>query len=548
MNLRRGLLFFLVWFVFWAGCSSRNSSPPPSAISRGGIVKISASAETETLDPQKILFLSDMQIARFIFEGLVGVGPDFQPFPLLCEGWEKSPDGRVIHFRLRKNIRFQDDPCFPGGIGRTLTAEDVRFTFRRIADPKVRCPNWYLFEGKIVGIDRFHAGKSAVISGIRVLAPTEIEFHLTKPYFSFLKLLATIPAQIVPHEAVETYGVHFGRDPVGTGPFRLARWKPLKEIFLVRNDHYWQKAPEGGSLPYLEGVHIQLLSNPVLKTSEFLKGNLDVIHGKKSDLSKLRKQPDFQKRFRVSPNLPDLGIRFFGFSLDTHLPLSQDPKIRQAIVRAFQREKITETNPNAPRPATSLVPSLFWKGTRFSWYPYSPKTARHLLAGVKVPLQNRPIVISSNIQTPEVDGLCQAIRALGLRCSVDLRPVKYYAHILKDRPDIFRVSFMPSYPDPEEYDALFYSKNKGGVNLTGYQNLRFDRLLEKAWVEQNEAVRQALLIQMEKILARDIPAIYLFQTPTDYLITTRRLHALHRQPAGLDFRAAWIEREHGPLH
>lgn len=540
MNFRQQFFGLVILFVLFLSCSREKAHSPPNAVSPGGTLRISASAETETLDPQKILFLSDMQIVSFIYEGLVGIDNHLNPVPLLAERWEKFDNGRRIRFHLRKNVRFQDDACFPGGIGRTLTAEDVRFTFQRIADPAVKCPNRYLFEGKIVGMDAFCEGKSPAISGIRVLAPDEIEFHLTKAYFSFLKLLAAVPAQIVPREAVVAYGANLGHHPVGTGPFRLARWKSLKEILLVKNDHYWQKDEIGNTLPYIEALQIRLISNPVLRISEFLKGNLDVIRVQEKDAVELQKQPHFQQKFRVDQKNPNLDVRFFGFSLDKKTPLSREPQLRQAIVRAFRRDKLNDNSPLPVTLAKSFVPDFLLNHHEFSWYPYTPETARQLVQKLSPASLHQTIEISSNIKSAEADLLCQAIRRLGLRCKTDIHPVKYYAHILKDRPDIFRVSFFPNYPDAEDYYALFYSGNIGGINLTSYQNPEFDSHLKSVLFEQNADVRQELFIQMEKILSQDIPAIYLVRTPPDYILTSRRIHGLGTKITSIDFQRAWI--------
>ncbi|NOY77023.1 MAG: ABC transporter substrate-binding protein [Calditrichaeota bacterium] len=542
MNFPQRFFYLSVLVVLFLGCSKERARRPANAASPGGTVKISTSVETETLDPQKILFLSDLQIASHIYEGLVGIDDNQNPFPLIAKNWEKLDNGRRIRFRLRKNVRFQDDPCFPGGVGRPLTASDVLFTFERLADPAVKCPSWYLFAGKIIGMDAFHAGKSSSISGIRVLAPDEVEFHLTKAYFSFLKLLATLPAQIVPREAVAAYGATFGRHPVGTGPFRLVSWKPLREVLLVRNDHYWQTDSKGNRLPCIEALQIKLISNPVLRKSEFLKGNLDLLTVREKDFVELRNQPDFGSKFRVARKIANLGVRFFGFSMDKKTPLSRNPRLRQAVVRAFQREKINESNPLPLTPARSFVPPLLLNGHTFSWYPYTPKAARKIVREMGPAIQNYTLKISSNINTPEVDVLCQAIQDLGLHCKVKIQPVKYYAHILNDRPDIFRVSFVPSYSDPEDYYALFYSQNTGSTNLTGFKNPQFDAFLEQVFFEQNSDKRQELFFQMEKILAQEVPAIYLLQTPPNYVLISRKLRGVTMQMTGTDFRRVWIER------
>ncbi len=540
MNSLRRLFCFPVLLVLFLSCSREKTHSPPKGPITGGTVRISALAEIETLDPQKILFLPDLRISSLLFEGLVALDAHQKPVPLLAESWEKLDDGQRIRFRLRKGVRFQDDPCFPGGQGRSLRASDVAYTFERLADPAVASPNAYLFAGKIVGLKAFHEGKASGITGIQILGEDCVEFWLTKPYYSFLTLLTTGPAQIVPREAVETYGANFGRHPVGSGPFRLARWKPLREILLVKNTHYWQKDRAGRLLPRLDAVQIQLNSNPVLTISEFLKGNLDVLMVNGKDRQELQQQPDFGTRFHIVQEIPDPSVRFLGFSLDKQTLLSRNARLRRAIAQAFPRENLNKNQPVQKKPAKSLVPPFLLDVASSDWPFFAPLEARRIIqrhapGGVSV-------AVSSNIKSPEVQLFCQTLQALGFRCKLDIHPVKYYAHILHGRPDIFRVSFLPSYPDPEDYFALFYSKNRGSTNLTGYANPAFDALFEEVLIAQDAQKRRKLFLRMEKLLARDIPAIYLMQSPPATVLASCNVHQVQYRMFWLDFSRTWIGR------
>ena len=188
----------------------------------------------ETFDPPRIAFLPDWEMASLIYEGLVGYGDDAAGLrPVLAERWQELDGGRRWIFHLRGDVFFHDDPCFPGGRGRRFTAQDVIYTFERLANPKTDSPNWYLLAGKVEGIDAFHAGRAFSIQGIRMLDDGRVEFRLTKTYASFLKSLATQIGMIAPREAVEYYGSEFGNHPVGTGPFRLARRKALEQYSFV---------------------------------------------------------------------------------------------------------------------------------------------------------------------------------------------------------------------------------------------------------------------------------------------------------------------------
>ncbi len=66
-------------------------------------------------------------------------------------------------FKLRDDLRFQDDPCFPDGKGRKVVAADVIYAFRRMADPSVECPVVSFFADKIIGFDKYFADNLARI-------------------------------------------------------------------------------------------------------------------------------------------------------------------------------------------------------------------------------------------------------------------------------------------------------------------------------------------------------------------------------------------------
>src|SRR6185369_17744631 len=65
---------------------------------------------------------------------------------------EVSADGRTYTIRIKKGIYFTPDPAF-GGKRRELTADDYIYSWKRLLDPKVRSPNYSIFENKLVGGD-----------------------------------------------------------------------------------------------------------------------------------------------------------------------------------------------------------------------------------------------------------------------------------------------------------------------------------------------------------------------------------------------------------
>ena len=86
---------------------------------------------------------------------------------------------------------------------------------------------------------------------------------------------------MVPQEEVERLGEHFGRAPVGTGPFKFVRWEPNHEIVLEANNHYYE------GRPFLDAVVFKIVVGEKFEETfaEFLEGNLEetIIPGGKID-------------------------------------------------------------------------------------------------------------------------------------------------------------------------------------------------------------------------------------------------------------------------
>jgi ABC-type oligopeptide transport system substrate-binding subunit len=122
------------------------------------------------------------------------------------------PDGTAYTFTLRKGVYFTNK--------REVNAHDFKYSFERIADPKTKSPNSWIFEN-IVGARDFMHGRADAIKGIIVQDDYTLEIRLEKPFSPFLSLLTMTAAYVVPKEEVEKWGADFSSHPMGTGPFLL---------------------------------------------------------------------------------------------------------------------------------------------------------------------------------------------------------------------------------------------------------------------------------------------------------------------------------------
>jgi len=468
-------------------------------------LKLVLTDPVETLDPIKIIYVSDWHVASMIYEGLVEY--DYKSksiIPLIAEYWSTSDSGKQWKFRIRDNIRFHDDPCFVEGKGRKLDAYDILYNFERIADPNDGSYHQNLFGDKIVGMNDYYLGKSNSIKGINVLDSNTIEFILNENYVSFLKILATPYAYIVPKEAAKYYGKDFYKNPVGTGAFRLTKWSVWKELDLIRNQDYWKSVPEIQLENLLSKINIKIISDPSLMLSEFFKDDCHIITIDDKTYDYILSQESILNSCNLIIDSSSTSILFFGFSMDSNNDAILNKDFRKAIALSFNRVKLQRNFQNI-HIANSLLPQYYLKNNAIEWYGYDPATARNILSQYQSDLPQQKITIFSSYETDDVVELVNSINAIGIDVNLTINKADYYPLIIKTRPDIFRVSMTPSFLDPEEYYSLFYSMSGANINLTSYKNTKYDQVYEQMLIEQDEAKRIQLYTILEEILKEDIP-------------------------------------------
>lgn len=199
----------------------------------------------ETLDPAFARNLAIMWPVHFIYNTLVEVGGDMALQPSLAKSWSISADGLHYTFQLRTDVFFQDNPAFPGGKGRKMTAGDVVYSFNRLIDPKTAAAGAWVFNGRVAAHQPFVA-----------LNDSTFVLNLQQPFRPMLEILSMPYCSIVPHEVTEKWGKDFRNHPCGTGPFQLGFWDEGNVMMLYKNPHYWETDSSGHHLPYFKGVNV----------------------------------------------------------------------------------------------------------------------------------------------------------------------------------------------------------------------------------------------------------------------------------------------------
>ncbi len=527
--------FFLILVLFFSN-SCRNKKSRKTLLNKGGTLNVKIFSPIETLDPNKILYLSDFLASRLIYDGLVG---DSEDNTGLAEKWEKSKDGLQYVFYLKKGILFHSDPCFKSDKERELTASDVLFTFKRIADSKNPSVNFSLFADKIKGIRDYHQGLTDAIAGIKIRNKFSIEFNLNKPFVTFLKLLAAPSAFILSEKAVNYYGDEIAEHPIGTGPFKLSFCNPTEEVYFIRNKNYRRKNTNGKSLPFLDAVSFKFFSNEKEKIGDLFKGKCDYISLDRDEYNSFKNELDTAK-FKIIKTQNALKIRFFGFSFEKNTPLAKNPELRKALAYSLNRQKLYVSREFKYFPQNTLAPAFLLGDSNLHWYQFNPGKGK-ILAG-DFSIDKNVYELSSSVNAPFLNIIELGMKSLNLNVVRNVNPKRYYERIIKNRPDIFRISMSPSFPDLSEYYQLFYSKSGKFVNLFNYKNPEFDKIFEKSQIENNPIERRRLFRRLEKILRDDVAAIYVSEEKYFYNIIRKRVKNFTIRNGFPDFALIWLDK------
>ena len=507
---------------------------------RGGTLRFAFDSDLNTIDPA----LANDTVAgvptRLVHEGLVNYAPGTtEVVPALAERWEVSADGRVYTFHLRPGIVFSD--------GAPITADDFRYSWERLLNPR-RIPspgaeNYRL----IVGFDAFREGRAPHLAGLETPDPRTVVVRLTDADRTFLHIMAMRFVSVVPRRVVEALGdERFGQSPVGAGAYTLERWEPNTRIVLRRNPRFWN-----ASRIYLDRIELELTVARHLQFMRFLAGELDYAHSyslSTADYLWLLANRAWRPYVVRQP-----GTLIGGFMMNTELPPFDDVHVRRAVAFALDRDAIARARNYRITPAWSLYPP-----TIAGYRADNPLRQRFDLAAARreMALAGHPDGLPGEVtlwlgegETGSIYGdLVQAdLRRIGIR--VRQRPAAgsiYYATLGRRRTvQLAFTGWQMDYPDPSNFiEPNFHSRSiqeEQSSNHAFYANPALDRLLDRAKIEGDTQVRLGLYQQAEDILLRDAPWAYMY-TPLNIFVTQPYVRGWAPHPVWGDYLGeAWLD-------
>lgn len=569
----------LLMLALLTGC---NNNPYPPGESATNVLYTTLSDDPKSLDPSVSYTVDEARITDlvypsffryhylktdpFVLELNLGAKEPVRAPYTFTDKSGKTTKGEQYTFTLKKGIRFADDPCFPGGKGREVTAADIVYAYKRMCDPSVECPVASFFEDKVVGWKDYVAGfeknKKANydqdLPGVQVDKndPYTLHVYLSQPYPQLRFLMAMHFTTPLAREALEKYGAEFAlHHLVGCGPYQMTEYKTKQRIVLKANPN---RLPEfyptegmpgdaeagrlkdaGKQLPLTDTIIFSIISQGVTGWNLFQQGYLDA-----AGVGNTNYQQVITKAGTLSPEMKTRGVQlnravqtnvyYLAFNMNDPVLGGLTPakrKLRQAISLAIDAQAFIDLfdQGNGKIAQWIVPPGVFGYESDYKnpYRQYDPSLARgkQLLAEAGYPDGVDPktgdkltINFDNSATTPasrQLVGLViKQIEQLGIK--VESRSTRYNVFqdkLNKGNYQFFYYGWFADYPDPENFVFLLYGPNKRpGPNASGYANPEYDKLFARMQTLDDGPERLALIKKLRDISVEDCPWIYVNHT------------------------------------
>jgi peptide/nickel transport system substrate-binding protein len=459
---------------------------------KGGTLTVGIYQEPPNLDPHVSGSSTAGRVMRHIFDSLVYQMEPGKFEPGLATSWESAEGGKVWTLKLRQGVKFHD--------GTPFDAKAVKFSFDRIVDPKTKSLSAIGLMGPYEKTD--------------VVDDSTVKVTFKRPFIIFPNNLATPNLAPVSPAAVAKFGDDFGRNPVGTGPFKFKEWVAASHFTVLRNDDYaWapQFAGRQGQ-SYLDAVQFKFLIEQATRTGALEKGEVMMIdQTPDQDVAALKQNNKYRVDTIEQSGSPQV------LPLHASKAPTDELAVRQALIMSLDRQAMTNAVFAGVRPPSygPLTPGTwsYWKPTE-QMYQFNRDKAKELLegAGWKVgsdgvrvkdgkPLGLRYVTMDDAGNKRPAEFAQAAWKQVGFGINLEAMAYDATAPIMaRGEFNIARIGYTGT--DPEFMYTLYHSDNIAGSNFnrTMTKDPDLDKLIEDMNAEQDRAKRQELSEKTQKMI------------------------------------------------
>lgn len=503
--------------------STEDDSPKKPTRLADNQIFILPGGEPPTLDPHLSGDAASAEYVVEIYSGLMVYDRELNLLPDIAESYEVSDDGLVYTFKLRDDAVFQN--------GKTITAEDFKWSFERACDPATGSPTADTYLGDIVGCRAKLQREADEVAGVQVIDDLTLEITIDEPKGFFLAKMTYPTAYVLDRENVES-GPDWFLEPNGSGPFKLDAFDE-GIIILERNDNFY-----GAPKPVLERV-AYLINAPINDMNGYEdslaplglpdEATYDAIPLSVSELSRATdpNNPLSKEYYSTS----ELTVSYLGFNV--RQPPFDDLKVRQAFNLALDKRRMVKLVFQDTVPvANGIVPPTMpgYQNPDLSDYEFDPERALALIAESSYGDVSELPEITLNVSGsggsvgPIIESIIESYKQnLGVEIVVEQTPwPEFLAELNKPNPSfqMYQLGWIADYPDPQNFlEVLFHSESV--QNHGGYSNPKVDALLDQARGTQDSAERLALYQQVEQMILTEAAWVPLFFGVENWLVKPR---------------------------
>jgi len=476
----------------------------------GGVLNIGIPVEPETLDPGDAVYVQEQFILMNIFDSLLSISPEGELYPALATAWEPNADYSEFTFTLREDVTFHD--------GTPFTADAVKASFDHINSDAV-------LESGGKSLLQDHAYVETVVVDDYTVT---VKFGASYPLF--LRDAARQWLSISSPAALDEFGADYGRNPVGTGPFKFVQWDAQSQIVLERNDDYnWGPEFAGHEGPaYLDQIIFRILPEAATRLTAFETGEI-LIAGEPPALDAIALAESGSAAIQTfaQPGIPAILM------INATKAPTDNVNVRKAMILAVNQEELAQTAfQELGLPAYSVVSPTTWAydEAAASLYSYDPEEAARLLEeagwvdadGDGIREKDGELL---TVDWPDNPAWSEAFNELLIGYLTEVGfDVQYrsmddgaaYEELLAGNYTLVYMYW--TRPDPSPLRYLFHSENaNGGGAWTNFVNEDLDAALADADVNTDEEARKQDYIAAQNIIMENALVLPMFTVNTSYL-------------------------------
>jgi len=481
------------------GAAARTTGVARSTAEADSVV-VAQGVDPTTMDPHQQRETTTVNVLRHIYDPLVARNSkDPTKFDgILARSWKRI-GGKTMRFTLRRGVTFSN--------GDTFDAATVKYNLDRVLGklPKTK--------------PALLAYQFGTVKATRVVNRFTVDVVTKQPDPLILSRMESL--MIIPNHSVDANPDALAAKPIGTGPYTLLRWDRNNEVVLQARNDYFRGRPK------IANVVFKTMPDDASRLAAIQSGDVDVITNVPPD-----NVGDVKNGGKATvKTVPSARVASVWLDTLTFAPF-KNAKVREALNYAVDtRTIVNKVMSGYGLPVATFVPPYFaGYDKKLKPHPYNPDKAKQLLAQAGYPDGFEMTLMVPRGRYLLAEEIVQAVAGyledVGVKTKIDAVEFGVFAKVTQTRkiPSAFYAAWGENFFNP--IDELQVAVVTGTTGFSWYSNKTVDRLTARAAATLNQRKQDALIRQIQRIIYKDPPFIYLFAYKDLYGVSNR----LHWKP------------------